>query len=177
MALDESETLPLLQQDTEPRSGRRATRRVLAAAATLVALSLAYSSTVPRAARRTAPETAFLSDDGSAPLAGTSGTYGWSCKDCSGGSAESLAWSCNCQDKSQVFRGTSTVLKWTCQKGTGTTEDGLPDPESTELTNIDGCLQCATYNDAWGDAKLVVGIEDVCIAASPDYIASLFKND
>ena len=31
MALDESETLPLLQQDTEPRSGRRATRRVLAA--------------------------------------------------------------------------------------------------------------------------------------------------
>ena len=31
MALDECETLPLLQQDTEPRSGRRATRRVLAA--------------------------------------------------------------------------------------------------------------------------------------------------
>ena len=98
-------------------------------------------------------------------------------KDCSGGSAGSLTWSCNCKDKSQVYRGTSTVLKWTCQKGTGTTEDGLPDPESTELTNIDGCLQCATYNDAWGDAKLVVGIEDVCIAASPDYIASLFKND
>ena len=171
MVLEDSETLPLLQQDTEPRSGRRATRRVVAAVATLVALALAYSSTVPRAARRGA-----LLDE-SAPLGGTSGTYGWSCKDCSGGSAESLAWSCNCQDKSQVFRGTSTVLKWTCQKGTGTTEDGLPDPESTELTNIDGCLQCATYNDAWGDAKLVVGIDDVCIAASPGYIASLFKND
>ena len=170
MALDECETLPLLQQDTEPRSGRRATRRVLAAAATLVVLSaLAYSSTVPRAVRRGA-------FSASAPLGGTSGTYGWSCKDCSGGSAGSLTWSCNCRDKSQVYRGTSTVLKWTCQKGTGTTEDGLPDPESTELTNIDGCLQCATYNDAWGDAKLVVGIEDVCIAASPDYIASLFKN-
>ena len=169
MALEDSETLPLLQQDTV-RSGRRATRRVLAAAATLVALSaLAYSATVPRAARRAA-------FSASAPLAGTSGTYGWSCKDCSGGSAGSLTWSCNCRDKSQVYRGTSTVLKWTCQKGTGTTEDGLPDPESTELTNIDGCLQCATYNDAWGDAKLVVGIEDVCIAASPDYIASLFKN-
>ena len=52
MALDEPETLPLLQHDTEPRSGRRATRRVLAAAAaTLVALSALYSATVPRAAR------------------------------------------------------------------------------------------------------------------------------
>ena len=52
MALDEPETLPLLQHDTEPRSRRRATRRVLAAATTLVALSaLAYSSTVPRAPR------------------------------------------------------------------------------------------------------------------------------
>ena len=142
----------------------------MAAVATLVALALAYSSTVPRAARRAAFSV-------SAPLGGTSGMYGWSCKDCSGGSAGSLTWSCNCKDKSQVYRGTSTVLKWTCQKGTGTTEDGLPDPESTELTNIDGCLQCATYNDAWGDAKLVVGIEDVCIAASPDYIASLFKNN
>ena len=167
----DSETLQLLQGDAAARPGR-ATRRVLAAAAALVVLSaLAYSSTVPRAARRGA-----LLDE-SAPLAGTSGTYGWSCKDCSGGSAGSLMWSCNCRDKSQVYRGTSTVLQWTCQKGTGTTEDGLPDPESTELTNIDGCLQCATYNDAWGDAKLVVGIEDVCIAASPDYIASLFKND
>ena len=170
MVLDESETLPL-QGELAARSGRRATRRVVAAAATLVALSaLAYSATVPRAARRAAFSV-------SAPLGGTSGMYGWSCKDCSGGSAGSLTWSCNCRDKSQVYRGTSTVLKWTCQKGTGTTEDGLPDPESTELTNIDGCLQCATYNDAWGDAKLVVGIDDVCIAASPDYIASLFKND
>lgn len=170
MVLDESETLPL-QGELAARSGRRATRRVVAAAATLVALSaLAYSATVPRAARRAAFSV-------SAPLGGTSGMYGWSCKDCSGGSAGSLTWSCNCKDKSQVYRGTSTVLKWTCQKGTGTTEDGLPDPESTELTNIDGCLQCATYNDAWGDAKLVVGIDDVCIAASPDYIASLFKND
>ena len=174
--VDESETLPLLQGDATARAGRRASRVLAAAAAaTLVALSaLALTSTVPRAARRTAPETAFLSDDGSAPLAGTSGTYGWSCKDCSGGSAESLAWSCNCQDKSQVFRGTSTVLKWTCQKGTGTTEDGLPDPESTELTNIDGCLQCATYNDAWDDLKL--GYQDLCMAVSPDWIASLFKN-
>ena len=164
----DAETLPLHQGDVA--GSGRATRRVVAAGATLVAVALAYSSTVPRAARRGA-----LLDE-SAPLAGTSGTYGWSCKDCSGGSAGSLTWSCNCRDKSQVYRGTSTVLKWTCQKGTGTTEDGLPDPESTELTNIDGCLQCATYNDAWGDAKLVVGIEDVCIAASPDYIASLFKN-
>ena len=39
MALEESETLPLLQQDTESRTGRRATRRVVAAAATLVTLS------------------------------------------------------------------------------------------------------------------------------------------
>ena len=57
MALDESETLPLLQQDTEPRSGRRATRRVLAAAATLVALSADLAGRLldrpaPGAARR-----------------------------------------------------------------------------------------------------------------------------
>ena len=81
----------------------------MAAVATLVAVALAYSSTVPALAR--------CALDESAPLAGTSGTYGWSCKDCSGGSAGSLTWSCNCKDKSQVYRGTSTVLKWTCQKG------------------------------------------------------------
>ena len=50
MVLDESETLPLLQGELASRSGRRATRRVLAAAAaTLVALSALYSATVPRA--------------------------------------------------------------------------------------------------------------------------------
>ena len=55
MVLDESETLPLLQGDVASRSGRRATRRVLAAAAaTLVALSALYSATVPAAARRRA---------------------------------------------------------------------------------------------------------------------------
>jgi len=91
MASDsDTETLPL-QGDAAARSGR-ATRRVVAAVATLVALALAYSSTVPRAA----PRGALL--DESAPLAGTSGTYGWSCKDCSGGSAGSLTWSCNCKD-------------------------------------------------------------------------------
>ena len=83
----DAETLPLHQGDVA--GSGRATRRVVAAVATLVAVALAYSSTVPRAARRGA-----LLDE-SAPLAGTSGTYGWSCKDCSGGSAGSLTWSCN----------------------------------------------------------------------------------
>jgi len=121
MALDESETLPLLQQDTEPRSGRRATRRVLAAAAALVAAvalsALAYSSTVPRAARR--------------------GAFSWTthwpppqdyhktCKDCS---STSLSWSCNCRDLNGAYIGMSTVWKWTC--------------EGTELENVNGCLQC-----------------------------------
>ena len=159
----DTETLPLLQGDVA--GSGRATRRVVVAVATLVALALAYSSTVPRAARRGA-----LLDE-SAPLAGTSGTYGWSCKDCSGGSAGSLTWSCNCRDKSQVYRGTSTVLKWTCQTGTdvyiGTNDDA-------ELWNDNGCLQCKAYNDAWDDLKL--GYQDLCMAVSPDWIASLFKN-
>ena len=136
MALDEPETLPLLQHDTEPRSGRRATRRVLAAATTLVALSaLAYSSTVPRPARRgafswTCPECYSCSPGGDcAPLAGTSGDYGETCKDCSEhGSGLLATWSCNCQMPNRYFRGTSTVLKSTC--------------EGTWLVNIDGCLQC-----------------------------------
>ena len=68
-----------------------------------------------------------------APLAGTSGLYGWTCKDCSAGT---LSWSCDCQDENQYYRGTSTVWKWTCQ--------------GTELTNKDGCLQCETYSPAWG---------------------------
>ena len=170
--VDESETLPLLQGDATARAGRRASRVLAAAAAaTLVALSaLALTSTVPRAARRTA----FPSKDGSAPLAGTSGTYGWSCKDCSGGSAGSLTWSCNCRDKSQVYRGTSTVLKWTCQTGTdvyiGTNDDA-------ELWNDNGCLQCKAYNSAWEDAKAILGYDDLCMAISTDYIASLFKFD
>ena len=159
----DTETLPL-QREVAARSGR-ATRRVVAAVATLVALALAYSSTVPRAARRGA-----LLDE-SAPLAGTSGTYGWSCKDCSGGSAGSLMWSCNCRDKSQVYRGTSTVLQWTCQKGT----DVDASDSDTELWNDNGCLQCKAYNDAWDDLKL--GYQDLCMAVSPDWIASLFKND
>ena len=136
MALDEPETLPLLQQDTEPRSGRRTTRRVLAAAATLVALSaLAYASTVPRPARRgafswTCPECYSCPPRGDcAPLAGTSGDYGETCKDCSEhGSGLLATWSCNCQMPNRYFRGTSTVLKSTC--------------EGTWLVNIDGCLQC-----------------------------------
>ena len=50
MVLDESETLPLLQGELASRSGRRATRRVLAAAAaTLVALSALYSPRPSRA--------------------------------------------------------------------------------------------------------------------------------
>ena len=161
----DTETLPL-QGDVAARSGRRASRVLAtAAAATLVVLSaLAYSSTVPRAVRRGA-------FSASAPLGGTSGTYGWSCKDCSGGAAGSLTWSCNCRDKSQVYRGTSTVLKWTCQKGT----DVDASDADTELWNDNGCLQCKAYNDAWDDAKLVVGLEDLCMAASPDWIASLFK--
>ena len=141
MALDESETLPLLQQDTEPRSGRRATRRVLAAAATLVvalSLALAYSSTVPRAAppaRRgafswTCPDCAPCPPGPCAPLEGTNGDYGQTCKDCSAGSVlGSVWWSCDCQMPNGYFRGTSTVWKWTCQ--------------GTELVNDDGCLQCA----------------------------------
>ena len=148
MALDESETLPLLQQDTEPRSGRRATRRVLAVAATLVALSaLAYSSTAPRAAAAarhepprgasgafswTCPECGETCLPGSgdcAPLAGTSGDYGQTCKDCSAGTtAGSDWWSCNCQMPNGHFRGTSTVWKSSC--------------EGTWLVNNDGCLQC-----------------------------------
>ena len=162
----DAETLPLHQGDVA--GSGRATRRVVAAVATLVAVALAYSSTVPRAARRGA-----LLDE-SAPLAGTSGTYGWSCKDCSGGSAGSLTWSCNCKDKSQVYRGTSTVLKWTCQTGTdvyiGTNDDA-------ELWNDNGCLQCKAYNDAWEDAKAILGYDDLCMAISTDYIASLFKFD
>ena len=164
----DSETLQLLRADVAARSGRRATRRVLAAAAaaTLVVLSaLAYSSTVPRAARRGA-------FSASAPLGGTSGTYGWSCKDCSAsGSGAFLTWSCDCKDESQNYRGTSTVLQWTCQKGT----DVDASDSDTELWNDNGCLQCKAYNDAWDDAKLVVGLEDLCMAASPDWIASLFK--
>ena len=139
MALDESETLPLLQQDTEPRSGRRATRRVLAAAATLVvalSLALAYSSTIPRPARRgafswTCPECGetCLPGGDCAPLAGTSGDYGQTCKDCSAGTtAGSDWWSCNCQMPNGYFRGTSTVWKSSC--------------EGTWLVNNDGCLQC-----------------------------------
>ena len=165
MALDECETLPLLQQDTEPRSGRRATRRVLAAVATLVALSaLAYSSTVPRAARpaafpsktnwtEVAIEKNREDEKRGAPLAGTSGLYGWTCKDCSAGT---LSWSCDCQDENQYYRGTSTVWKWTCQ--------------GTELTNKDGCLQCETYSPAWGAVSpILAGIAmsptgDVCMA-------------
>ena len=163
------ETLPLLQGHAAARSGRRASRVLAAAAAaTLVVLSaLAYSSTVPRAARRTA----FPSKDGSAPLAGTSGTYGWSCKDCS---ADAHTWSCDCRDESQVYRGTSTVLKWTCQTGTdvyiGTNDDA-------ELWNDNGCLQCKAYNSAWEDAKAILGYDDLCMAISTDYIASLFKFD
>ena len=93
--VDESETLPLLQGDVASRSGRRATRRVLAAAAaTLVALSaLYYSATVPRAARpaafpsktnwtEVAIEKNREDEKRGAPLAGTSGLYGWTCKDC-----------------------------------------------------------------------------------------------
>ena len=162
----DTETLPLLQVDVAARSGR-ATRRVLAAAAaaTLVVLSaLAYSSTVPRAARRGA-------FSASAPLAGTSGTYGWSCKDCS---ADAHTWSCDCRDESQVYRGTSTVLKWTCQTGTdvyiGTNDDA-------ELWNDNGCLQCKAYNSAWEEAKAILGYDDLCMAISTDYIASLFKFD
>ena len=161
------ETLPLLQGHAAARSGRCASRVLAAAAAaTLVVLSaLAYSSTVPRAARRGA-------FSASAPLGGTSGTYGWSCKDCSAsGSGAFLTWSCDCKDESQTYRGTSTVLQWTCQKGT----DVDASDSDTELWNDNGCLQCKAYNDAWDDAKLVVGLEDLCMAASPDWIASLFK--
>ena len=164
MASDsDTETLPL-QGDAAARSGR-ATRRVVAAAATLVVLSaLAYSSTVPRAVRRGA-------FSASAPLGGTSGTYGWSCKDCSAsGSGAFLTWSCDCKDESQTYRGTSTVLQWTCQKGT----DVDASDSDTELWNDNGCLQCKAYNDAWDDLKL--GYQDLCMAVSPDWIASLFKN-
>ena len=102
MVLDESETLPLLQGELASRSGRRATRRVLAAAAaTLVALSALYSATVPRAARpaafpsktnwtEVAIEKNREDEKRGAPLAGTSGLYGWTCKDCSAGT---LWWS------------------------------------------------------------------------------------
>ena len=147
MALEESETLPLLQQDTESRTGRRATRRVVAAAATLVTLSaLAYSSTAPRAAaaRREPPrgasgafswtcpecgETCLPGSGDCAPLDGTSGDYGETCKDCSAGTtAGSDWWSCNCQMPNGYFRGTSTVWKSSC--------------EGTWLVNNDGCLQC-----------------------------------
>ena len=137
MVLDESETLPLLQGELASRSGRRATRRVLAAATTLVALSaLAYSSTVPRAARRgafswTCPDCAPCPPGPDcAPLEGTYGDYGQTCKDCSEhGSGLLATWSCDCQMPNGYFRGTSTVWKWTCQ--------------GTELVNDDGCLQCA----------------------------------
>ena len=159
----DAETLPLHQGDVA--GSGRATRRVVAAVATLVAVALAYSSTVPRAARRGA-----LLDE-SAPLAGTSGTYGWSCKDCSAsGSGAFLTWSCDCKDESQTYRGTSTVLQWTCQKGT----DVDASDSDTELWNDNGCLQCKAYNDAWDDLKL--GYQDLCMAVSPDWIASLFKN-
>ena len=165
MVLDESETLPLLQGELASRSGRRATRRVLAAAAaTLVALSVLYSATVPRAARpaafpsktnwtEVAIEKNREDEKRGAPLAGTSGLYGWTCKDCSAGT---LWWSCDCQDKNQNYRGTSTVWKWTCQ--------------GTELTNKDGCLQCETYSPAWGAVSpILAGIAmsptgDVCMA-------------
>ena len=152
MALDESETLPLLQQDTESRTGRRATRRVVAAAATLVTLSaLAYSSTAPRAAaaRREPPrgasgafswtcpecgETCLPGSGDCAPLAGTSGDYGETCKGCSAGTtAGSDWWSCNCQMPNGYFRGTSTVWKSSC--------------EGTWLVNNDGCLQCKSAGE------------------------------
>ena len=35
--------------------------------------------------------------------------------------------------------------------------------------------ECKAYNSAWDDLKL--GYQDLCMAVSPDYIASLFKND
>ena len=75
------------------------------------------------------------------------------------------------KSESENYRGTSTVLQWTCQKGT----DVDASDSDTELWNDNGCLQCKAYNDAWDDAKLVVGLEDLCMAASPDWIASLFK--
>ena len=65
--------------------------------------------------------------------------------------------------------GTSTVLQWTCQKGT----DVDASDSDTELWNDNGCLQCKAYNDAWDDLKL--GYQDLCMAVSPDWIASLFK--
>ena len=137
----------------------------MAAAATLVVLSaLAYSATVPRAARpakfpsktnwtEVAIEKNREDEKRGAPLAGTSGLYGWTCKDCSAGT---LSWSCDCQDENQYYRGTSTVWKWTCQ--------------GTELTNKDGCLQCETYSPAWGAVSpILAGIAmsptgDVCMA-------------
>ena len=140
------------------------------AATALVALSaLAYSSTIPRAARRGALLDRKL--DESAPLGGTSGEYGYTCRDCKAGAH---TWSCDCRDESQVYRGTSTVLKWTCQTGTdvyiGTNDDA-------ELWNDNGCLQCKAYNSAWEDAKAILGYDDLCMAISTDYIASLFKFD
>ena len=59
-----------------------------------------------------------------------------------------------------------------CQKGTGFTDGGLPDVESTELWNDNGCLQCKAYNSAWDDLKL--GYQDLCMAVSPHWVASLF---
>ena len=145
----DTETLPL-QREVAARSGR-ATRRVVAAAATLVALSaLAYSSTDPhvvgeaRPPRRGPPrgasgafswtcpecgETCLPGSGDCAPLAGTSGDYGETCKGCSAGTtAGSDWWSCNCQMPNGYFRGTSTVWKSSC--------------EGTWLVNNDGCLQC-----------------------------------
>ena len=56
MALDEPETLPLLQQDTEPRSGRRDEKRGLhGGGGDLVALSalrVRFDRPAPGAARR-----------------------------------------------------------------------------------------------------------------------------
>ena len=67
-----------------------------------------------------------------APLAGTSVRILSEAlrKDCSEHGSGLLATdrSCNCQMPNRYFRGTSTVLKSTC--------------EGTWLVNIDGCLQC-----------------------------------